>query len=133
VIVAHSQGTVITADLLRFLRDAASPNDDPQIARLAAMPVYLFTMGCPLRDLYAARFPRLYHWARRPEPAALGVRQWTNAYRSGDYIGRSLWPDERTDDSTRTDVCIGAGAHTHYWDRTAPMIAEMLDRAIARA
>jgi hypothetical protein len=133
VIVAHSQGTVITADLLRFLRNDASPNDDPQIARLAAIPVYLFTMGCPLRDLYAARFPRLYHWARRPEPAALGVRQWTNAYRSGDYIGRSLWPDERTDDLTRTDVCIGAGAHTHYWDRTAPMIAEMLDRAIARA
>jgi hypothetical protein len=133
VIVAHSQGTVITADLLRFLRADASPNDDPQLARIAAMPIYLFTMGCPLRDLYAARFPRLYHWAHRPEPAALGVRQWTNAYRSGDYIGRSLWPDDDTPDRSRTDVCIGAGAHTHYWDSTAPMIAEMLDQAIARA
>jgi len=131
VIVAHSQGTVITADLLHFLRGNAG--DNPQLAELGALPVYFFTMGCPLRDLYALRFPRLYHWAAEPDPAALGVRQWTNAYRSGDYIGRSLWPHEKTDDRTRIDICIGAGAHTHYWDRTAPMIAEMLDRAIARA
>ena len=120
VIIAHSQGTVITADLLRFVP-------------LDAMPVYLFTMGCPLRDLYAARFPHLYRWAAAPDPAALGVRQWINAYRSGDYIGRSLWPDLRAGDATRTESCIGAGAHTHYWDKTAPMIAETLDRLIAQA
>jgi hypothetical protein len=133
VIVAHSQGTVITADLLRFLHSKSSAHDDSQLARLTAMPIYFFTMGCPLRDLYGARFPRLYHWARRPDPSAVGVRHWTNAYRSGDYIGRSLWPEHEATDPMRTDVCIGAGAHTHYWDRTAPMIAEMLDDLIAQA
>ena len=131
VIVAHSQGTVITADLLRFLRGTAG--DDPQLAGLGALPVYFLTMGCPLRDLYALRFPRLYHWAASPDPAGLGVRQWTNAYRSGDYIGRSLWPHEHADDASRVEFCIGAGAHTHYWDGTAPMIADALDRLIARA
>ena len=56
VIVAHSQGTVITADLLRFLQIER----DPQLSALGnTKPVYLFTMGCPLRQLYGARFPRL--------------------------------------------------------------------------
>jgi hypothetical protein len=130
VIVAHSQGTVITADVLRFIRTDA---DEPQLAALRVVPVYFFTMGCPLRDLYARRFPRLYHWAAAPDPKPLGVRQWTNAYRSGDYIGRSLWPDAPADQGERVEFCIGAGAHTHYWDKTAPMIAETLDRLIARA
>ena len=32
---------------------------------------------------------------------------------------------------TRREFCIGAGAHTHYWDRTAPQIAVQLDELIA--
>ena len=28
---------------------------------------------------------------------------------------------------TRVEFCIGAGAHTHYWDDTAPDIAEELN------
>ena len=31
---------------------------------------------------------------------------------------------------TRREFCIGAGAHTHYWDRTAPQIAVQLDQLI---
>jgi len=27
-------------------------------------------------------------------------------------------------------MCIGAGAHTHYWDQSAPDIAEKLDDLI---
>ena len=73
VIIAHSQGTVITADLLRFLqseyRDFERPDPnaeyDSGLNRLLAgeMPVYLFTMGSPLRHLYSRRFPHLYKWA----------------------------------------------------------------------
>jgi hypothetical protein len=192
VVIAHSQGTVITADLLRFLHskiDAGSPKRwidlDPQLKKLAhppidftpdsrGLPLTLFTMGCPLRQLYGLRFPYLYQWARHqntapmpkwvhndlaifsplpePNPGDLGVRQWVNAFRSGDYVGRNLWrtdacsylwfgdalvqlgppPKENytTDKHSRIEFCIGAGAHTHYWDETAPMIAQELDRLI---
>jgi hypothetical protein len=192
VIIAHSQGTVITADLLRFLHskiDAASSKRwielDPQLKKLAhpsvastpdpgSLPVTFFTMGCPLRQLYGLRFPYLYHWSRHqntaamptwvfgdlaklnpvpaPDPGDLGVKQWVNAFRSGDYVGRNLWrtdacsylwfgdalvqpgppPKESfsTDAQSRIEFCIGAGAHTHYWDETAPMIAQELNRLI---
>ncbi|MEP6821793.1 MAG: hypothetical protein ABI946_05520 [Chthoniobacterales bacterium] len=152
VIFAHSQGTVIAADLLRFLQH-------PDNAALAPkLPIYLFTMGNPLRQLYSLRFPHLYSWARHdgstwagdePLPAAIGVKRWVNAYRSGDYVGRYLWhpdgfsgavnPIWSTEEvhidgrSRKREFCIGSGAHTHYWDETAPEIAVELDRLIGLA
>jgi hypothetical protein len=68
-----------------------------------------------------------------------------NAYRSGDYVGRYLWHPDRCEDVWSTSVlhvsakpakrefCIGAGAHTHYWDETAPEIAVELDRLVGLA
>jgi hypothetical protein len=32
----------------------------------------------------------------------------------------------------REEMCIGAGAHQHYWDQSAPDIAEKLDELIWR-
>jgi hypothetical protein len=159
VIVAHSQGSVIVADLLRYLKRV----DLPAFEALARKPLHLFTMGCPLRQLYSVRFPGLYAWARhddpgpwsapsripdgqRPDPLELGLSRWVNAYRSGDYIGRNHWrPDGRHDaycdtgcvsedaGKTRREFCIGAGAHTRYWDETATAIATELDRLVATA
>jgi hypothetical protein len=152
VIVAHSQGGVAVADLLRFLQR----EPDPSLSRLGRdVPVSLFTMGCPLRQLYAARFPHLYLWARpeaapahaaaalpqaAADPAELGLREWVNAYRSADYIGRYLWrsplPDpwssEASEDAPgrRRELCVGAGAHLHYWDDWAPQVARELDRLV---
>lgn len=180
VIVAHSQGTVISADLLRFLKQQAAGNlrdYDPELEPLQRMRIALFTMGCPLRDLYGLRFPRLYGWARHEDEAAmagwapndlvagpreppgpvphelLAVKLWVNAYRSGDYVGRFLWRTRpcgylwasdlggmpvdavaqsvSSDGVARLEFCIGAGAHTHYWDRTAPTIGVEVDRLIA--
>ncbi len=159
VVVSHSQGTVITTDLLRFLLSY------PSLSGFLP-PIFLFTMGCPLRNLYGTFFPHLYKWAAElPKPADVGVVEWVNAYRSGDYVGRYLWRDPARNDhfdsryrrndqqrlwdlntefdpnghpadtgipSTR-ELCIGAGAHTHYWDETAPEIAYELDRLIQRA
>jgi hypothetical protein len=56
------------------------------------------TAGCPLRQLYAARFPVLYGWVLQQHGAALGpvaddvgVLRWVNLYATGDYVGRWLW------------------------------------------
>jgi hypothetical protein len=177
VIVAHSLGTLISADLLRFLKAAG----DPELASLGlagedtanqgGVSVKFLTMGSPIRQLLNRFFPYLYDWVRDepdnglsplpnpvlsppptispgalPDPAELGVATWVNTYRSGDYVGRSIWLDEwyrRTTGAAtggeypepiysaaagpRCEMCIGAGAHTHYWDDTAPDVAETLN------
>lgn len=188
VLVAHSQGSVLTADLLDFLRREGDPElgwidgpdrDGPRLR--------LFTMGSPLAQLYARNFPHLYGWisgepagwfpagpdagrpfrphtegahhtgheltgTRFPEPLELGLERWVNAYRSGDYVGRALWRSEETDGEVlwvarergsekpgiehtvsedaagrRRELCLGSGAHTHYWDSTADAVAFELD------
>ncbi len=179
VIVAHSQGTVLTADVLRFLEWERQHGDafEPVLNPIAGVDgrrigVRLFTMGCPLRQLYALRFPHLYGWITptgapgwddtgttppTPSPSSLlGVTRWVNAYRSGDYVGRAIWaaPDHEgqlyapgirvagvpaggvpagTFAPAVEEYCIGAGAHTHYWDETATAIAAQLDRLICDA
>lgn len=195
VVVSHSQGTVITADLLRFLNQ----EPDPELAPLLAtrMPdaeaeprdptrLYLFTMGSPLRQLYGRAFPHLYAWITSeagrpgaplagggdddhrvgdrlpegvsPNPADLGISRWVNAYRAGDYVGRELWrpdgcdclhrripagaPQDReppslvvseSEDRSRRELCIGGGAHTHYWDETAPAVGVEVDLLVEDA
>jgi pimeloyl-ACP methyl ester carboxylesterase len=178
VIVAHSLGSLITADLLLFLRDQG----DPELAAFGlagnqeqgSISVQLLTMGSPIRQLLNRFFPYLYDWARSepdnslhplpaptmvppptiavaalPNPKHFALTKWVNVYRSGDYVGRSLWLDEwyfRTDpklnngrypnpihvatNDTCSEMCIGAGAHTHYWDDTAPDVAETLNSLI---
>jgi hypothetical protein len=148
VIVSHSQGTVITADLLRYLQQRerllqpgqAAQDELVALGRQLKGHVSLVTAGCPLRQLYALRFPVMYGWVlevadehRGPSPAALGVARWANLWGSGDYVGRWLWagadetqphalqfPEEAYDDAARaiggwSDQCIGADAHTHYF------------------
>ncbi|HEX7777984.1 MAG TPA: hypothetical protein VF424_02030, partial [Vicinamibacterales bacterium] len=179
VIIAHSQGTVITADLLRFIHLTNTGQKDAGLARRNGIPISFFTMGSPLRQLYGLRFPHLYQWARHqlldpwtderemiaaetgPDPAELDLAVWVNAYRSADYIGRYLWRPEVCDFAFKTppmkndhpwqagtfdaiashspappdnrrEFCIGAGAHQHYWDGTAPQVALQLDALIRR-
>jgi hypothetical protein len=73
-----------------------------------------------------------------------------NAYRSGDFVARSVWLNNwyrrnEADLGTyptkahefhpvagATENCIGAGAHNDYWNRSAPDIAEHLDALIAK-
>jgi hypothetical protein len=117
VLVTHSQGTVITADLLRFLHYGL-PKGSADRELTAADRCRLMTMGSPLRQLYGANFPHLYGWvnasdplpddaheplatmelptiaARSPDPDELRVECWVNLYTSGDYVGRNLWSDD---------------------------------------
>jgi hypothetical protein len=183
IIVAHSLGTLVAADLLRFLSISTVKHPDPVLrpdglhtdAAAPAIPIYLLTMGSPLRPLLNRFFPHLYEWvtpipdnsrptnaadaAQRklppeilkttlPQPDELCVRGWCNAYRSGDYVGRYLWsagwlkrnehlqgagPVTCFNDpspASRAEMCIGIGAHTHYWDRSAPDVADVLQKLI---
>jgi hypothetical protein len=161
VIVAHSQGTVITADLLRYLkrRHRLQPagGDKDRLVKLAAQlaekNIRLLTAGSPLRQLYALRFPCQYGWVLDdpgvnvgPDPRRdLGVASWVNVWGAGDYVGRWLWspardaampalavdpqayegkPVQQAPDYR--DVCLGADAHTHYFDLdNAVMLGEL--------
>lgn len=198
VIVAHSLGALITAELLRYLVRERALGGDRTLTRLGygpiptdgpdpppEIPITLVTMGNPLRQLLARFFPHRYQWVcetpdngtrplstldhavpvasgafLRPDASALGVRHWENLYRTGDYVGRSLWLDEWYRRNTGGDArpsggspparlarvvaggngaptvaeaCIGNGAHTHYWDTTAPDVAERIDALISVA
>jgi hypothetical protein len=49
-------------------------------------------------------------------------------------ISRERTINVSTDAGTRRrELCIGAGAHTHYWDETAPEIAFELEKLIDHA
>ena len=163
IIVAHSLGALITCDLLRFFAfENRSDRGDPALDPFGfgdtksedppSIPIRLFTMGNPLRQLLNRFFPHQYRWVREepdnalhtveasitqnlsstPSPDSLGVKSWTNAYRSGDYVGRGLWVSEwfnRTSGKKKSDgaypqpimiyrevgkaeMCIALGAHT---------------------
>jgi hypothetical protein len=166
IVVAHSQGTVITADLLAYLkhrpalleedrkrdasdRPSAEDSSPDPLAELGAaltnaeakVEIDLLTVGCPLRQLYAQRFPAQYGWACTPEPVQLGVGRWFNAWGAADYVGRWLWSSGGPlplDVSTsaydqpvvhaadRRDVCIGPTAHTHYFEPEQAAVRALL-------
>jgi hypothetical protein len=150
VIVSHSQGTVISADLLRYLHVQRRL---PEIS--GGIPIALVTVGSPLRDLYAEHFPLLYRWmgsnadgfaTAGPRASDIGATAWVNACRSGDYVGRRVWTApgqpyrialvgadgkvEAERAGARTEFCLGAGAHTHYFSNDAVALAVELDRLI---
>lgn len=145
VIAAHSQGTVVATDFFRYRVSL-------RIASAWPSRLSLLTAGCPLRQLYALRFPTLYSWVHRPptgtgpigpSPKKCGVDRWVNAYGSGDYVGRYLWladdSDRRwTEDgrdpalplATPHEFCTGAAAHTHYFDANNALVGKWLDALI---
>jgi hypothetical protein len=150
VIVSHSQGTVISADLLRYLHVQRRLPDV-----IGDIPIALVTVGSPLRDLYAEHFPLLYGWmganavdfaTAGPSAADIGAVEWVNAFRSGDYVGRRVWAppadsyrialigsDGRVEADRagdRVQFCLGAGAHTHYFSNDAVALATEIDRLI---
>lgn len=161
VIMAHSQGSVITADLLRFLvheqEIGAGKTDDALSAFFPhtgkpSIPISLLTFGSPLRQLYNKRFPHQYGWCEPinsnnkkngPDPESLGVDVWQNIYMSGDYVGRHLWfsdedparfdENENLSDTDKvSEKCAGFGGHTAYWTGKVSLVSDTLDHLIAR-
>lgn len=158
LIVSHSQGTVITCDLLRFLQhfrdDSLEPLGFSTQPRPGSICLDLVTAGSPLNQLYRQRFPNLYWWVSPQvlRPSEVGVSYWHNFYRTGDYIGRWLWrvpadgllPDvadpvtwssapivgRNAGIPNASEINLGGGAHVHYFDIHAPAVAYYLDRLI---
>ena len=103
-----------------------------------AIDLRLLTAGCPLRQLYAQRFPTLYACVYAcvvrpcagatattsgPDPDELAVTRWFDIWGAGDYVGRWLWsndelqPAEGTHHDQRcSEASIGDEAHTHYFE-----------------
>ncbi|MEM7193648.1 MAG: hypothetical protein AAF402_01770 [Pseudomonadota bacterium] len=150
VFVTHSQGTVITADCLRFrFRENTLSDEDSETSLYQHLPpLKLLTFGSPLRQLYRKRFPYHYHWVRDqnengPDPTEFGLQHWWNLYCSGDYIGRYLWRDDYDpdrwsrdwsigrDDRTR-EMCLGYGGHTRYWNGDFPHVSKSIDELLDR-
>jgi hypothetical protein len=173
VIVAHSQGTVVSAELLRYLQHRAQRQADAgiddRVTRLWPLlqgKVELLTAGCPLRQLYAARFPVLYAWVdpdrgagpQRPagrrcrrepldQPLHHGRLRGTLAVCDPppalDTVGgratlcdpapgpastaaRTVAPMARAE----RDVCLGSGAHTHYFEQGGTHAARWIDSLV---
>jgi hypothetical protein len=174
ILVAHSQGAVITADLLRFIKKEKPKGLKPLFSSDSSekLPVYFFSMGNPLRQLYSVGFPHLYEWVinyndyddnglgDKPKPEDLGLEQWVNTYNSADYVGRYLWRKSKSEVNEKKlareeklfkssssvedkdnisekgkyrEFCLGAGAHTHYWNATTNRVADEINRLIDKA
>jgi hypothetical protein len=77
--------------------------------------------------------------------------EWVNAGRAGDYVGRFLWTPRDEGErfriaevdgnggvvarraGDRTEFCLGAGAHTHYFSNDAVALAVEIDRLVSTA
>ena len=99
VVLAHSQGSVIAAELRRQGR----------------MDCALITIGSPVSSLYG-RFLGVDLCDRQ-----LSSRPWINGYRDGDYIAGPI------DWQKVENVHMGPGEHTGYW--TDKKLQELLARA----
>jgi len=155
VFVAHSQGTVLTAAAL-FGDQFRDPPEGPLAEETPGLELpprrSLVTFGSPLRQLYGERFPGQFDWVRRrlDEPGGLAPLTdcWVNLYRSGDYVGRTLWaPDPHApevwdpgrlayhrrlaDGLEVVEHSLGPGSHTGYW--AAPLLGEWVMHLIERA
>jgi hypothetical protein len=79
----------------------------------------------------------------------VGLEKWVNAYRSSDYIGRSLWRKRsdpegfeigKVEPGIHEDICVGPGAHVHYFDQEdvskglgGALVAREIDKLVTLA
>jgi pimeloyl-ACP methyl ester carboxylesterase len=102
ILVSHSQGTVISYDVLRQAG-----------ANYRALRTWI-TMGCPLRKYFA--FP--LEWGRQQLGLPTGLR-WLNLYDQTDIVGRELkpavdWTSPEPDDRIVDNARNAADAHDHW-------------------
>jgi hypothetical protein len=95
LVLAHSQGTVISADVL---------------AKMPANNAFFVTLGSPISSLY-------WRLVGKEAVASPSSNAWLNIYRTGDYIsGGEGIKGEWTPLLHVTDKCLGAGRHAGYFE-----------------
>ena len=131
VVIAHSQGTVITFDALRDgLWDKVKDR---------AQSLTILTFGSPLTHVYQQYFSRLYPiLASNKSLRDLrheGRFLWINSYRIDDYVGTYI---ENSIPHCPINVALPPGGHTAYWRADAfkllfeePEMRAVLPTAIA--
>jgi hypothetical protein len=127
VVVAHSQGTIITVDVL---------NDHIMTGKLkqrGGLKVVLLTMGSPFTYLYQRYFPSQYpsvvqnpgHWTN----LLTNVTSWTNIFRIDDFVGTHI---EHFEQPAGTPFVqenpVDAGGHTNYWSQRD--VTEIINQVI---
>jgi hypothetical protein len=158
LIVAHSQGAVLTAATLfgdPYRRAPEAENNEDHGVRgwteLKDPPdlpknIVLLTCGCPLRQSYESLMPGDYSWLWEKHDLRPLTRAWINVYWPRDYIGQAMFrapltPESRVQgsvfeatrvgDVARLDVCLkGKGGHVGYW--TDGEFAKWVDYAVTR-
>jgi hypothetical protein len=120
VFVAHSQGSIIVFEYLKNLLPAA----EGSAHRRAVV-----TFGAPLDHLYAHYFHDYANVGETLGQLKGSVASWTNLHRIDDPIGNSI----RGSDGWMTDIAMGKGGHTKYWEETAvaQVIVESINRLAA--
>ena len=116
-IVAHSQGTIIAAEILN--------SDDMNWLRTKFKKINLITMGSPLGHLYQYYFPHIYPALDQPFWSNLRSRvdRWMNIFRIDDFVGTEIsFPNSIRE--SKGPVCsnhpIEVAGHNWYWiDREA--------------
>ena len=112
LIIAHSQGTVITLDAL----ERPAGQDALRRAGLRLENVRLATFGSPYTHLYQHYFPSQY--PPRPGGAILGPAfgRWVNVFRIDDYVGTQVNGDPDIGRPRNIPQPVGyLAAHTSYW------------------
>jgi len=101
VVVAHSQGSMITIDgLLQCSKNAH--------LKPALKITHLVTMGSPYEHLYQHYFPE--HHDIDPLKGHDPLASWLNIYRSNDFVGTSLDEIQNIE-----NIPVGPRGHTNYW------------------
>lgn len=108
LIVAHSQGTVITLDALMRRRWI-----ERLLSRVESLTV--ITFGSPVTHVYQRYFPQLYKPFKETSLLELSKDKrvkWLNVYRVDDFVGTHI---ENSIPNFPLNVPAPAGGHTHYW------------------
>jgi hypothetical protein len=131
VVMAHSQGTILTLAALLGDRNHSPRFGPPAGAEAPPAPLTFLSYGSPVMQTYEQRFPtRFQVWTSPHVLADSVITRWLNVFRAGDYIGRGVGEHDSYDPAVTTsgvhlqERCLGPGHHTGYlvderWRRVA--------------